>query len=66
MSDNKEIDDRVRELFVNSLDKAFEFAVESRNVDALGSIANLCGGYIEWERPKKQIGFTTSTGEEDE
>jgi hypothetical protein len=71
LSTNK-FDLRLRELFFNSVDAAYNFAVESRDVEALGGVATLVAKCIDWEPSTNEpsMGFmslnTETEGDEDE
>lgn len=63
---SKEVDLKLKELFLNSIDSAYTFAVESRDVEALGGIATLAAKCIDWEKdkPDAPMGFRSLNAEE--
>lgn len=56
---NEKLDERLRDVLATSLDRALEFAIDSRSVEQLGAVAQLAAQCINWEEEEKPpiIGF---------
>ena len=55
--DNKEFDNRAREIAINALSDAYEFAKESKTLEALVKTAELAGKMIDFREPPRDVGF---------
>lgn len=57
----EELDNRLRTVLAASLDKAFDFAVESRSVEQLAHVAGMAARCINWDEEEEAennvIGF---------
>ena len=55
--DNKEFDDRVRDIALEALSDAYRFASDAKSLDGLVKTAELAGKMIDFREPARTVGF---------
>lgn len=61
--DNREFDNRMRDLAIGALGDAYNYAKEHRSLEALVKVSELAGKMIDFREPARKVGF--SGGEDD-
>lgn len=63
----KELDEELKVMFLHTLTQAQKFAIENRDIESLGSLAQLIGTCINWdkEQPPLTVGFQPKEKEDE-